>query len=297
MMRSPEFPQSLRWFNLSNQAGLSPAAAGSSTLKMRDLGGKHAALLNFWSYSSASCIRVLEYLNAWHEKYAKRGLVVIGVHTPEFEFEKNVENVARAIKEFKIEYPVAMDNDYEAWSLYSNDSRPHLFLVNKDGVVSYNHEGEGAYAETEKAIQAALKEIDPKLEFLPVASDAEGGGHAVVPETYLGAMRGRSGKSWNFKGDWKIFPEYIEHEGKTDNFDDYLSLRFDAAEVNLIMEADGDRPAKVRIELDGKLIKEFDVHEPKMYNLLSGPAGARGELKVFSKDSGFRAYAFSFGGH
>lgn len=293
-MRSPEFPPNLRWFNLPAD----PVKAGSPPLQMKNLRGDHVVLVDFWTYSCANCIRTLSHLKEWHDKYAKHGLVIVGVHTPEFEFEKNVENVARAIKEFRIEYPVVMDNDYQIWSLYSNNAWPHKFLINKDGQTAYDHAGEGAYAVTEEAIQAALKEINPELKFPAISGD--GGSNAVclpaTPETYLGTMRGRTGRIWNFSGDWKIYPEFIEHERKTENFADYLSLNFEAAEVNLVMSAEGERSAKVRIELGGKLIKELEVHEPKMYNLFRDSKNTKGELKIFSKDQGVRAYAFTFGG-
>jgi len=329
-MRSPEFPQNLRWFNLpadsafvatpAKEAAL--AKAGSPQLLMKDLRGNHAVLVDFWTYSCVNCIRTLPHLKSWHERYAKFGLVIVGVHTPEFEFEKNVENVSRAVKEFGIEYPVVMDNDYQIWSLYSNDAWPRKFLINKDGQIVYDHAGEGAYAVTEEAIQGALKEIEPKVE-LPAVSDEEGDGGSTsfgaaqdkslvagkvcfpaTPETYLGTMRGRAGKIWNFSGDWKIYPEYIEHKRRTENFADYLSLNFEAVEVNLVMGAEGERPARVRLELDGKFLRELEVREYKMYNLVNqkdfggGPLAAspKGELKIFAKDQGLRAYAFTFGG-
>ena len=306
-MRSPEFPPNLRWFNLPARLSaktLVSAEAGSAPLQMKSLRGNHAVLVDFWTYSCVNCIRALPHIKGWHEKYAKFGLVIVGVHTPEFEFEKNVENVARAVKEFGIEYPVAMDNDYQIWSLYSNNVWPHEFLMNKDGVIVYDHAGEDAYAATEEAIRAALKEINPDLNLpatieaaLPSeASAKEGICLPVTPETYLGAMRGRPGRTWNFSGDWKIYPEYIEHEGKTEVFADYLTLNFEAAEVNLVMGAEGERAAKVRIELNGKPLNELEVHEPKMYNLLRGQKNIKGELRVFAKDRGLRVYAFTFGG-
>ncbi len=335
----------MRWFNLPADSAFvatpakeaASAKAGSPQLLMKDLRGNHAVLVDFWTYSCVNCIRALPHLKSWHERYAKFGLVIVGVHTPEFEFEKNVENVARAVKEFGIEYPVVMDNDYQIRSLYSNDVWSRKFLINKDGQIVYDHAGEGAYAVTEEAIQGALKEIEPKVE-LPAVSDEEGGGGSLpadsafiaeatsaeeaasapawtslaagkvcfpaTPETYLGTMRGRAGKIWNFSGDWKIYPEYIEYKRRTENFTDYLSLNFEAVEVNLVMGVEGERPARVRLELNGKFLRELEVREYKMYNLVNqkdfggGPLAAspKGELKIFAKDQGLRAYAFTFGG-
>lgn len=303
-MRSPEFPDNLRWFNL-------PAQAGGQQLKTRNLRGKAAILIDFWTYSCVNCIRTLPNLKELYGKYKDKGLVVVGVHTPEFEFEKNVENVQRAIKEFGIEYPVVMDNDYEIWSLYSNNAWPSKSLIDKDGQIVYNHAGEGSYRETEEAIQKALLGLNPKLKLPPIT---EGGGPVFsgagsvclprTPELYLGSMRGHSGKLWDYRGTWKIFPEYIEHERKTETFEDYLLLNFEASEVNLVMEFGGERQAKVRLELDGKFLRDIEVREAKMYNLSSledvphdhSKGFPRRQLKIYSRDAGLRAYAFTFGG-
>lgn len=297
-MRSPEFPNNLRWFNLS---------AGSSSINIKQLREKAVVLVDFWTYSCVNCIRTLPHIKEWHKKYADKGLVIVGVHTPEFEFEKNVENVARAIKEFGIEYPVAMDNDYQVWSLYSNNAWPHKFLMDKDGQIVYEHAGEGNYRETEEAIQKALLDLSPKLKLPPISGDAAGTGGICLPSTqeiYLGSMRGRPGKNWNYKGFWKVFSEYIEHENKTNNFEDYIVLNFEATEVNLVMAATGERAAKVRVELNGKHLRDIDVLEAKMYNLVNPKEVAhdhekrapRGELKIYCRDEELRAYAFTFGG-
>ncbi len=289
-MKAPEFPQNLRWFNL-------PAQAGSPGLKMKDLRDK-VVLIDFWTYSCVNCQRTLPHLKGWQAKYAPLGLLIVGVHTPEFEFEKNVGNVERAIKEFEIEYPVVMDNDYQIWSLYSNNVWPRKFLMDKNGQIIYDHAGEGNYKETEEAIQKALLEVNLKLKFAEAAQEEGAGGvcYPTTRETYLGAMRGRSGKLWNFHGVWKVHPEFIEHERKTENFEDYIEINFEAAEVNLVMEAKTERPVKIRLELGGRFLKELEVHEAKMYNLVSGNKMLKDKLKIFVKDEGLRAYAFTFGG-
>ncbi|MDO8536667.1 MAG: redoxin domain-containing protein [bacterium] len=294
-MRAPEFPQNLRWFNLpATQVG----PASSPPLVMKELRGHKVVLIDFWTYSCVNCIRTLPHLKAWQEKYSSAGLVIIGVHTPEFEFEKEVSRVQSAIKNLGISYPVVMDSDYQIWSLYDNSYWPRKFLINKDGQIVYDHAGEGGYRETELAIQAALLELNPKLKIGEVTGE-EGLGavcYPITPETYLGSMRGRPGKTWQVKGEWKTHPEFIEHEGKTENFEDYLALHFEAAEVNLVMEAKTERPVKIRLELGGKFLNDLEVQEPKMYNLLSGKEHARNELKIFVKDGGIRMYAFTFGG-
>lgn len=306
-MRSPEFPDDLRWLN-------------SQPIKTRGLRDKAVILIDFWTYSCVNCLRTLPYLKEWHKKYSDKGLVVVGVHTPEFEFEKNLENVERAVKELGIEYPVAMDNDYQVWSLYSNNFWPREFLIDKEGQMVYDHAGEGGYRETEEAIQKALLELNPKLELPEIISDASanlGASGVCLPTTeeiYLGSMRGSvksrgnrgMNRTWDYAGTWKAFPEYIEHERKTQIFSDHIVINFRGTEVNLVMESLTDRAAKVRLELNGKHLRDIEVHEAKMYNLVSPsdfiadddvfktPPG--GTLKIFSNTEGLRAYAFTFGG-
>lgn len=297
-MRAPEFPHDVRWLN-------------SSPLNMKAMREKKVVLVDFWTYSCVNCLRTLPHVKKWHETYAPFGLVVVGIHTPEFEFEKNLENVSRAAKRLGIEYPVAIDNDYQVWSSYSNNVWPREFLINKDGQIVHDHAGEGGYKETEMAIRAALLELNPQLELPDIIVDPSTtlGTSKVclpaTPETYLGAMRGHQGKTWGAVGEWRAYQEYIEHAQTTDDFSDCLTLNFEAAEVNLVMEARTERPAKIRLELNGVFLREIDVREPRLYNLLLPrdiahdglhKTAHRGELKVFVKDKGVRMYAFTFGG-
>ena len=126
--------------------------------KLKDFIGKKVILLDFWTYSCINCQRTTPYLNAWYEKYKDQGLVIVGVHTPEFDFEKVYENVANAVKEEGIKYPVVQDNDYATWQTYENRFWPRKYLIDIDGYIIYDHIGEGAYDETERLIQTALKE-------------------------------------------------------------------------------------------------------------------------------------------
>ena len=311
-MRSPEFPDGLRWLN-------------SQPIKMRDLRGlakpqgdnaakQAVVLIDFWTYSCVNCLRTLPHVKEWHRRYSDKGLTIVGVHTPEFEFEKNLENVERAVKEFGIEYPVVMDNDYQVWSLYSNNFWPRKFLIDKEGQMVYDYAGEGGYRETEEAIQKALLELNPELRLPEPINDKGAGGmcYPTTQEIYLGSMRGSTRltaggrKVWDHIGTWKVFPEYIEHERKTQIFSDYIMLNFQGTEVNLVMESSTDRAAKVRLELDGKHLRDIEVREAKMYNLISlkdiitENGGAKinpgGTLKIFSNTEELRAYAFTFGG-
>ena len=126
-------------------------------ISLDDLRDK-VVLVDFWTYSCINCIRTIPYLNEWYDKYSDKGLVIVGIHTPEFEFEKNAENVKSAVQKFGIKYPVLQDNDKETWNEYDNRYWPRKYLVDDEGYIRYDHIGEGAYNETEKVIQALLTE-------------------------------------------------------------------------------------------------------------------------------------------
>ncbi|MFC7299525.1 thioredoxin family protein [Herminiimonas aquatilis] len=140
--QTPEFVGIEKWLN-------------SEPLTMQQLRGK-VVLVDFWTYTCINCIRTLPYVKSWYEKYKDKGLVVIGVHTPEYPFERSTDNVKSAIKRFGITYPVAQDNQYATWNAYSNRYWPAVYLTNKKGQVVYKHFGEGSYQETEAAIKALL---------------------------------------------------------------------------------------------------------------------------------------------
>ena len=141
-------------------AGKAPELAAGSwinsqPLSIADLKGK-VVMVDFWTYSCINCIRTLPHMNAWQEKYADKGLIIIGIHTPEFEFEKNYANVKFAVEKYGIKYPVVQDNDYKTWRAYGNSYWPRKYLIDKEGNIRYDHIGEGGYEETEKVIQQLL---------------------------------------------------------------------------------------------------------------------------------------------
>lgn len=138
----PEFQGISQWLN-------------SSPLDMTDLKGK-VVLVQFWTFACINCQRTLPYIVRWHQQYAAQGLKIVGVHTPEFPFERDINNVKKALKQRQITYPVALDNDYKTWSAYQNQYWPHLFLADRQGIQRYDHIGEGAYEETEQIIRKLL---------------------------------------------------------------------------------------------------------------------------------------------
>lgn len=289
-MKAPEFPQNLRWLNLppDKKAGL----------RIAELRGQ-PVLVDFWTYSCVNCIRTLPHLKDWHKKYSNKGLTIIGVHTPEFEFEKDIQNVEAALREFEIEYPVVMDNDYQIWSLYSNKFWPAKYLIDKEGKIVYKHFGEGNYTETEKEIQKVILEADKRYKLPPIDEESDGTGgicYPATPETYLGSLRGKIGGIWNAVGAWKVYPEYIEHLRTIPTYSDYISLKFEAFEVNLVMGGIAEKPFILKLELNGDKLPDVEAQRYKMYNLVKSKKLLKGELKIFVKDAGFKAYAFTFGG-
>jgi thiol-disulfide isomerase/thioredoxin len=130
----------------------------SQSITIGEFVGKKVVLIDFWTYSCINCQRTLPYLNKWYEKYKNEGLEIIGIHTPEFEFEKKYDNVKKATEKFGIKFPVVLDNDFSTWRAYQNNYWPRKYLIDIDGYIIYDHIGEGAYEETEQKIKAALSE-------------------------------------------------------------------------------------------------------------------------------------------
>ena len=142
--RVPEFPPKLSWLN-------------SGPLTMKSLKGK-PVLIDFWTYSCVNCLRTLPHVKRWHDRYTKLGLTVIGVHSPEFEFEKDEKNVRGAMERFGVEYPVVLDNDFAIWKQFANRVWPHVFLIDAHGAIVFDHAGEGGTAEIEKEIQKTYRQ-------------------------------------------------------------------------------------------------------------------------------------------
>jgi thiol-disulfide isomerase/thioredoxin len=144
LKKAPEFTQIEEYIN-------------TDPLRISELNGK-VILVHFWTYSCINCIHTIPYLNEWYQKYSDKGLVIIGIHTPEFEFEKNIDNVREAVKEHMIEYPVLQDNNYATWNAFQNIYWPRDYVIDKEGFIRYDHIGEGGYNETENVIATLLEE-------------------------------------------------------------------------------------------------------------------------------------------
>ncbi len=299
-----------------NFAGID-AWINSKPLSINELKGK-VVLVDFWTYSCINCIRTFPYLRKWAERYGDKGLVIVGVHTPEFEFEKDLKNVEDAVKRFDIPYPVALDNHYATWQAYNNSYWPAHYLIDREGIVRQVHFGEGKYLETENAIRSLLNlpPLQEKAEKMVVAA-------GMTQETYLGYERGRSYLSENkikpdqvynytfthspgldevgLKGEWQVGKEKIT------SFSDesLLELNFMADQVYLVLGGQSELP--IRIELDGKPLPEkywteemnargeILIKEPRKYDILNLHGDDGRHLLRLHIPKDIEAYAFTFG--
>lgn len=304
---APEFVGINQWLN-------------SEGITMADLKGK-VVLVDFWTYTCINCIRTLPHVTTWYNTYKDDGFVVIGVHTPEFEFEKNTNNVQSAIDQYEILYPVAQDNDFATWKAYDNHYWPAKYLIDAEGNIRYVHFGEGKYEETEEAIRTLLEEKGQavKKTMTDVADTTPR--FEQSPETYLGYARAERFASseklqfgprtytkpevfddneFAFSGQWNVQEEYSESIE-----DGVLHMKFDGNKVFLVMHPTTANQ-KVHVFLDKKRVDESNqgtdvvdgtvtVSEPKLYELID-LKGKRGtyllELKL---DNGVQVFAFTFG--
>jgi cytochrome c biogenesis protein CcdA/thiol-disulfide isomerase/thioredoxin len=322
--------------NLAIEGGfpsLSGAVAwlNSSPLTAEGLKGK-VVVIDFWTYSCINCLRSIPYVRAWAEKYKDHGLVVIGVHTPEFAFERNVSNVRTAVSDLKIGYPVAIDNDYAIWRAFDNEYWPAHYFIDAQGHMRYHHFGEGEYDESERVIQRLLAEAgNSNVPTGLVAVNASGAEAAPSanddqsPETYLGYNKADNFVSpggivedeshiyaaatpqinqWALSGNWTVKPE----NATLDKTGGRIVYRFHARDLHLVLgpSADG-RPVKFRVTIDGAAPgadhgadADADgqgvVDGHRLYQLIrqSGAVADR-TFEIEFLDPGVQAYAFTFG--
>ena len=285
-------------------------------INISDYKGKKVVLLDIWTYSCINCKRTLPYINEWYKKYEDEGLVIIGLHTPEFSFEKVEKNVIEAVKKENIKYPVVMDNDFSTWRAYQNRYWPMKYLIDMDGFVVYAHAGEGAYDETELKIQELLGELHSRLE---MKTSVSGGiidpankvvvGEVGSQETYFGSDRneylanGEQNKEGEqtltipnniilnklyLGGKWNIFPEYASAGAGGEIVFKYKSK-------NIYMTAGSKSGAEVEVYLDGKLNKTINIKSETLYTLIEGTNYNEHTLRLKIKSGTLEAFTFTFG--
>ena len=304
----------------------------SQPITLADLRGK-VVLVDFWTYSCINCIRTIPYLNAWHEKYADDGLVIVGIHTPEFEFEKDYNNLKAAVKKFDIKYPIAQDNEKVTWNAYENLYWPRKYLIDTEGYIRYDHIGEGAYAETEKVIQSLLAE---RTEYIggnvtfdqsisnPESSQSVNFDRINTPELYLGYEYSRTplGSSEGYKPDQvvkytipddsKIVPNRIYLAGEWKNNNDHMELQsevgcillpYSAKAVNMVAGGSGELNilednSKLDDSSRGTDISEdgtVKIDGQRLYNIVGHEQYGNHNIAIEVVGKGFQIYTFTFG--
>jgi cytochrome c biogenesis protein CcdA/thiol-disulfide isomerase/thioredoxin len=297
---APDFTGNQRWFN----------TPGGKPLSLRELRGK-VVLVDFWTYTCINCVRTLPYLKAWDRKYADKGLVIVGVHTPEFSFERDAGNVAGAIRREGLHYPVAQDNEYATWEAYGNQYWPAKYLIDASGQVRYTHFGEGEYDKTEANIRTLLAEAGAGRLGDSARANADQPSHDTTPETYLGAARaerfvpvppvtGRHGYDdrparvpqdhFTFDGEWTV-----DDERATAGRRARIRATVSARRVFLVMSSRGDRPRRVRVFVDGRPHRAVTVRRQGLYQLVDLPRMRTGIPLELHVPPGVSGYAFTFG--
>jgi cytochrome c biogenesis protein CcdA/thiol-disulfide isomerase/thioredoxin len=303
----------------------------SPPLTAEALKGK-VVLVDFWTYSCINCLRALPYVRAWAEKYKDQGLVVIGVHAPEFAFEKIIGNVKKAVNDLKVDYPVAIDNNYKIWRAFNNHYWPAHYFIDAEGRIRHHHFGEGDYDNSERIIQLLLSQAGHKLKSADIVNVSATGAEAAAdmnrvksPETYLGYERAENFVSpggavrdmrhtyqasvdelnaWGLKGDWTIADERASLDAPGGG----IVYRFHARDLHLVLGPGSDgKPVRFRVTIDGKppgndhgMDTDADgngtVTGERLYQLIRQKGDvADHTFAIEFLDPGVRAYAFTFG--
>lgn len=304
----------------------------SKPLTAADLRGK-VVLVNFWTYSCINWLRSLPYVRAWAQKYKDKGLVVIGVHSPEFDFEKDLGNVRRAAKALRVDYPVVIDNDHAIWRAFKNHSWPALYFVDGQGNIRHHHFGEGEYEQSERVIQQLLAQAGSAgIGHELVSVDARGAEAAAdwptlkSPENYVGYERTENFASpggvaldrrrvyvaparlrlnhWALSGDWTVAKQVTV----LNRANGRIAYRFHARDLHLVMgSAEQGKPLRFRVFIDGQppgAARGIDVDnqgggtiaEPRLYQLIRQPTTiAERHFEIEFLDPGAEVFAFTFG--
>jgi thiol-disulfide isomerase/thioredoxin len=265
-------------------------------------------LVDFWEYTCINWIRTSPYVKAWHRAYADHGLVVVGVHAPEFEFGKRAEHIDRGIRDHGLTYPIALDNDFATWHAFGNDAWPTKYLFDAHGSLVKRWVGEGRYSDIEAAIRRLLGTANPGTTLPPISAEAttfarmgEPSYAGITAETYIGAARREPG-TVTLEGDWQSAGQYVELQNGTGK----IVLPFMAAEVNVVMQPGPSGNGAVTVVLDGKPVgaarggdvgpdgvARFD--RSGMIRLVARASRGKHVLTLIASDPGLRAYVFTFG--
>ena len=301
---------------------------GGQPISLAQYKGKDVVLIDFWTYSCINCLRTLPYTEAWYTKYKDQGLVIIGVHTPEFAFEHVIQNVADALVRLGVTYPVVQDNEYATWNAFGNEYWPREYLVDIDGYIVHDHAGEGDYDVTERAIQQALAERAVRLgtstQMIATSTVSVAGPDFSAiqsPETYFGSNSNRylgngtaevSGVQ-NFTlpaapslntlylgGSWQIAPEYAQSLGPA-------TIEYSYSSHDIYLVASAATPVQIEVLRDGQPVGQFagsdvdpktstaTIQTNRLYRLIHDPTAGQHTIEIKVMGAGLQAYTFTFG--
>jgi hypothetical protein len=279
----------------------------STPLTVETLRGK-VVLLDVWEYTCINWIRTAPYVKAWHRDYATLGLVVVGLHAPEFEFGKRAGHIDRGIRDHGLTYPIAIDNDFATWRALGNDAWPAQYLFDDRGRLVKRWVGEGHYDEIEAAIRAQLVAAKPGTRLPSITPEAAAFARSGQPsyagitnETYVGSERREPG-TIRLEGNWRTGRQYVELRKDTGT----INVPFTAGEVNLVMEPGPSGTAAVTVLLDGKPVGDAGggdvgadgvvrIDRAGMFRLVARASRGRHVLTLVASDPGLRAFVFTFG--
>lgn len=318
--KAPRIPDGEYWIN-----------ADSSILDKLD---GHVVLIDFWEYTCINCLRTLPYLRTWYNRYKDYGFIIIGVHSPEFDFTRDPDYVKDAVMRLGIKYPVVLDNHYRIWNIFNNRYWPRELVIDDRGIIRYDHAGEGNYPVTEGIIQGLLKDMYPDIrlpEPIPYINPEDSSGavcYPRTPETYAGYGRGVYVQDivafepveYRDKGEYLdgaivlnglfgVEYDRLVHARDTADFTDYVAIKYHGNEVNVILRpmyepyqvyvtiGDMDVPEPMRgSDIRNEGGKTFiEVDEPRMYNIIKSREYGENVIKLYTNSKSFYLYAFTFG--
>ena len=288
---APEFAEGSHWLN-------------SKPLNIKELKGK-VVLVDFWTYSCINCLRTLPHITKWYNDYKDKGLVVIGVHAPEFPFEKETDNVQTAIQRFGIPYPVVQDNDYKTWNAYKNEYWPAEYLIDQNGTIIYEHSGEGEYDHMENAIRKVLG-----LNNTVPTENGQDLSNIHSPEMYFNLHRlkylspdqsaSEQSKKYSFPKNLSLNNFAVEGLWKFDNENAELEkgpgkIRLHFSSGKLFMVAAAAKPITIKIIVDGKPQTDVTVQLSQLYTLFNSNDYKEHTIEIEIPEAGFQAFTFTFG--
>lgn len=295
----PEFTGITKWWNTADGKPLTTA----------ELKGK-VVLIDFWTYSCINCIRTFPFIKTMQERYADKGLVIVGVHTPEFAFEAETKNVEREIKKNGFSHVVALDPDYKTWNAYANRYWPAEYFFDRQGRLRHVHFGEGEYDQNEQVIRTLLAEGGEQLTPMAPAVPSPDLSKIVTRETYFGLNRGDAfsektppeniersftltepqADAWSVEGRWVFRQEYVQANSAGSRF----RFNVQAKKLHIVMESSDGKDKTIEIFVDGKKTGELLINASELYTITEFKDGDRHTVEVRMKESGVRFYAATF---